>query len=271
MPNITVTEAAVVVAALMCLYVAPALLAWSGQRRRRLQHVMPHDTSAPPMEEPRSSAEVVSVPPEVADMALPSETVLAPPAAAMLPVEQGAAEPEAQAAPAPPVAAATARAETIVAQGTPMIDVTRAASVVPVILNGTASIVVRPIEGLGRHHFKLDELRQARLPDCPPAVVRDDPQRAQAWSDAERVIAALRDVIGGATISSPYPALSTCLGAAERAGSLLRMQFLLFPVLWPASRNEAAASVVFEVDDERGALRAWVDLPPSESASSSAS
>lgn len=224
MPSITHTEVVVVFAALVLLYVGPAVFALAESRRRRRAaraaawQPAPIDTAAEAG--PRGDVPVQQGEPD-------------------LPVEEG-------------VTAASVSEKV----GEP--------AFVPRGMNGEAAIELHQPEASGRHRFNLGDLAPAKLPDWPPPVVREDAQRMQTWHEAERIIQHHQATIAGATVLLAHPAQSMCLGSAESDGTIFHLHFLLFPTLWPASADEAVARVAFDIDEARGDIRARVDaLRPS--------
>jgi len=121
------------------------------------------------------------------------------------------------------------------------------------------SLEIQPADGVWRHSFRLQDLHEARLPEWPPAAIRDDPERDRLWHEGERVGHQHRDAVLSAMVRSPYPARARCLGAVEADGSKLRLRFLLFPVVWPVSQNQAVAQAVFEIDPGQDVIRGWID------------
>jgi len=285
-PAITPAEVALVLAAVLLLYLMPALLAWNDARRRRRvqrEHLafaaaqaaaaqaaatqLQSTAVAPPEDISVMASEAAteghweapvgeSVPstpaheaeetrPVVAAVAEPAgETIFVPPSAPM-PVIPAASEPAPQ--PAPPSA--------------PVVPAVVAGS----DLSGTQPLALQPAGVAAQYSVRLEELRQARLADWPPAVIRKDPERSCAWAEGERLASQHWRVIGGATIGSPYPIRSACLGAADAIDSVYRLRYLLFPVLWPVGEGQAVAQAVFEIDPGRGEVRGWVDaLQPAE-------
>ncbi len=113
-----------------------------------------------------------------------------------------------------------------------------------------------------QHHFRLQDLRRVRLRDWPPQSVRHDPERHQAWLEAERLLEDHQSAVNAPVLSSPCPAQSVCLGAVEEEGSRSRLRFLLFPVLWPADEDQALAEVIFEIDRSTGEASSRVQARP---------
>jgi len=118
---------------------------------------------------------------------------------------------------------------------------------------------LQPLSGESQYRFRLDELHGASLSDWPPAAIRNDPERRRLRQEAEQAMQAHAARLRSVVIASPYPARSYCLGAADVDASELRLSFLLFPVVWPVSQNQAVAQAVFRVDGLTGTIHGWVD------------
>lgn len=248
MPHITSSEIAVVSAAFLFFYVVPTVLAWSDHfRERRLRRQAPlelqpestagHDTSLPPESVPTSdlTATIPTVP--NGDDATTDEGAGAEQTAGGEAAVEAGAQPE------------TAAGASVPAEA-------RTAALVPEL---------QPLVGPARHCFRLRDLHRAQLPDWPPDVIRHDAERSRLWDEAERVAEEQRAAIESVAIHSPYPARTVCLGAADIAGSTVRLRYLLFPSLWPVSQNQAVAQAIFEFDRTCAGIRGWVDaLAPSE-------
>jgi hypothetical protein len=255
LPHITPNEVALLAAALLVLFVAPALLSWGEARRRRAEraaldaaafrvtaapdagvHVPDMaPLAAPPLAAPPLEAPPPELPEPSAEVASPPEEAVAVPAPA--PVSEPVCEPIAERA-----------AETVRSAPAP-----------------SPQVELQPLSGTPRHHFRLDDLHQAQLPDWPPAAIRNDPEQSRARQEAERSAELYESRVRAVIIASPYPARSHCLGAADADASALRLSFLLFPVLWPVSQNQAVAQAVFRIDRISGTIHGWVDaLRPQE-------
>jgi hypothetical protein len=254
LPNITPNEIAVVAVAVLVLFVAPGLIGWSdARRRRRADRAAALETAAH-----ASATDFRPV------------SVEAPPAAEALP--DAAARTEAEAAlpnetlvrVEPPARAA---AETAVA-AQPDADVRAHTAPAPSWASPAESgsrAELEPLSGAAKHRFRLDDLHRVELSDWPPPAVRNDPERSRSWREAEQVAQQYQTAIHLAAIASPYPARSHCLGAAAADHAQLRLSFLLFPVLWPVSQNQAVAQAIFRIDRVSGEVRGWVDaLRPQE-------
>jgi hypothetical protein len=226
LPNITSMEVAVVSAGMLLFFVCPALLALADQRRRRK------------LQAPRDWEPSVTVPAVVpSDQELESE---APSTTAPEAVASGsdmAAAPDETPVPAPATTLSPEGGETA---------------------NEQRPMEIQPLDGSWRHSFRLQDLHEARLPDWPPAAIRDDPEGDRLWHEGERACDQHHAVLS-ATVRSPYPARSRCLGAVEVDGSTRRLRVLLFPVVWPVSQNQAVAQVVFEINPDQNLIHGWVD------------
>ncbi|MFQ5665095.1 MAG: hypothetical protein ACE5I7_01560 [Candidatus Binatia bacterium] len=251
MPSITGAEVAVMSAAVVLLFVAPALLALADERRR---HKAPRrgpertgtaaagavlEAANPDASDVRMSA---TLQPEVeaGGCAIQSPVAAAQVGPGPQPESKSAAPrmPPAASVPAPAEPGATGNTGALV---------------------GPAPIELRPLEGPARHCFHLQDLHPAHLPNWPPAAIRDDPERSRCWREAERIWERYHTAIHSAAIWSPYPARSSCLGAAELDGAKVCLRLFLFPVLWPVSQHQAVAQAVFEIDCVQGTVRGWVD------------
>ena len=228
--NITPVEIAVAAAGVLLFFVCPVLLAWTDRRRRyRLRAA-------------QARTAVLAAPLSVVD-ASPAEAFPVT-ASASAAAESMGADSDTIAAPAPGSLNTASFQDTADAQ---------------------SAIELRPFDGLWRYRFQLHELHEARLPDWPPIAVRDDPERARLWQEGERLCDQHGARIASATICSPHPARSRCLGGVEAYGAKLRVHFLLFPILWPVSQNQAVAQAIFEIDPDPGTMEGWVDaLQPHE-------
>lgn len=252
-PNITQTEMAVLGAAVLFLFVAPALLRWGDERRRRLaqraallvqaQRVPPAAEWEVPLPDIVSrEAALPGAPPGFETDILPESDV---PAAAPTEAEPSSPADSVPAHPPP---------------GVPQTDRIPASSAPPL-----PAVELQPLSGTAQHRFQLDHLHRAELPDWPPAVIRMDPERSRLRHEAERDAAPYAARVGAATIGAPYPARAYCLGAADGDAAELRLSFLLFPIVWPVSQNQAVAQAVFRIDRITGEVRGWVDaLRPQE-------
>lgn len=222
MANITPAEVGVVAAAIVLIFIAPALLAFVDARRTAALRAREWAVAA-------AQAAAAAVQADDLPSGLPGldQTAL---------VNEPLAEP-----PAHP-ASGDASAEPLTA----------------------APVVLYPLEGTARFQCRLQDLHSARLPDWPPPAVRDDADRNGRWRAAEEHGEPHRGVITAATVWSPYPSRSYCLGSADVEGDTCYLRFLLFPVTWVVSQNQAVAQAVFALD-RAGGVRGWVDaLRPQE-------
>lgn len=260
MPNITLMEAVVVCAAVLLLYIGPAVLAWSDARRRR--RLQARETRASQLwTEPMPPFSVTPEPsPASGEMTAPVpspdalETTVANAEVSQLAGSDLRSAPLSEPL-APRAAAAAPSPESAVSAPAPIAPAMAAVA----DQNDGSLLELQPLDGPSRHCFRLADLHQTRLPDWPPSAIRNDPERNRLWQDAERVAEEHRAVIASAAIWSPYPARSSCLGAAETEGPRARVRFLLFPLPWPVTQSQAVAQAVFEIDRARGEIRGWVD------------
>src|SRR5262249_50774453 len=125
-------------------------------------------------------------------------------------------------------------------------------------LRNAGTLEIHSNDSASACRFRIEDLREARVGDLPPASVRNDPERAQSWHAAERVAQEHWRAIASATIVSPYPAQSTCLAAAEMRGSTAHLRYFLFPGLWPVAAHQAVAEAVFELVPAQDEIRGWV-------------
>jgi hypothetical protein len=246
-PNITQAEMATIGAAVLFLFVGPALLSWGDERRRRRAQraaILVQSQGVP-----LAAGWEMPVPDTVSGEAKlpgalqPFETEIQPgfDVSAMGPaVAEPPSPPDGVLVNPPPTALQTDRIPTDSAPTPPAVE-------------------LQPLSGTAHHHFQLDHLHRAQLPDWPPAVIRTDPERIRLRQEAEQDAALYEARVNAASIGAPYPARSYCLGAADADASELRLSFLLFPVVWPVSQNQAVAQAVFRIDRITGEIRGWVD------------
>lgn len=242
MPNITQTEMAVIAAAILLLFIAPALLSWGDERRRRrAQHALRVQESLRlAAESAVPASDLLAAEPALYEASPPLDIGMMPPSDVLAgaPIMDEAPRPP---DPSPPLGA-PAETDSAVTASEP-----------------STPAELLPLSGVARHRFRIDDLHQAQLPDWPPAAIRDDPERSRSRSEAEQAAEPYRARVREAVIVSPYPARAHCLGAADADVSEVRLSFLLFPVVWPVSQNQAVAQAVFRIDRVTGALRGWVD------------
>jgi hypothetical protein len=281
MPHVTPVEVAVLGGAVVLLYIVPALFTLGAAWRRRqlarasaaraaleLAAAAQWAETAPPVEFEGApplggaAAEVVSESPRdwESEVQVGAETVTPPvavenetsdsgaPGAAALPETAGSRAP----APEPDAAPKTPSFVSPVASR--LAPLVTAAS-----LRGGGSLEIRANDSSSAYRFRLEDLRQARLADLPPVAVRNDPELARSWREAEQAAEQHWRAIASATIVSPYPARATTLAAAEVSGSTVRLRYLLFPLLWPIAVHQAVAEAVFELIPEQDEIRGWVD------------
>jgi hypothetical protein len=242
MANITQMELAVLTGAVLLLFVAPALLSWADERRRRraqraaISAELAQTLAAPSVESvvpalDEPSVDTNSAP--TADLVADSATGFAPVSGLdRAPMPPAASEPESAPASVPTPAPSTE---------------------------------LLPLSGSVRHRFRLDDLHRAQLTDWPPATIRNDAERSRLRLEAEQAATAYAASLTAVIIASPYPARAQCLGAADADAAEVRLSFLLFPVVWPISQNQAVAQAVFRIDRATGDIRGWVDaLRPQE-------
>lgn len=254
LPNIEPMEVAVVSLAAVVLCFAPTVLGWAdGLRRRRAERLASGTLPLTPYPEP-AHAEAPEAEVQAGAEVSMAESGYAPVDEFGEPgvptggeVSEAAARPVLSetlaAAPLPP-AAETQEPRHESGGGEPS---------APALDAGLPMFEERPADpAAATHLFRLDELRRVRLPDWPPAGVRDDPERHRLWQEAQRV--GEQGVITSAALAASVAVQSTCLGRAEADGPKLRLHFLLFPDLWPVSPMQAVAAAVFEVDTASGEI-----------------
>ena len=245
-PNITQTEIAVIAAAVLFLFVGPVLLSWDDERRRR--RAQRAAILAQPQRVPPATGLDMPVPNTVSGEAIlpeaprPFETDI-PPGLDASSEGPAVAEP-----PSPPDSMPVNPPH-----GAPQADSIPPSSAPP------PPVELQPLSGTVRHRFQLDQLHRAQLPDWPPAVIRADAERSRLRQEAEHAAGPYEARVNEATIAAPYPARSYCLGTADADASELRLSFLLFPVVWPVSQNQAVAQAIFRIDRITGDVRGWVD------------
>jgi hypothetical protein len=247
MPSITLAEIAVVSAAVVILYIVPFVLATIDQRRRRR---LPVWSSTGTVTEPPAQL-IVAVPTVGTPSATASEAAqhcdpdgASPEEPASTAHENGATAPV-TAAPEPAAPAAANE----YASDTPDPGIANATP----IGTDTEGPAFEPFAGDAGYQFRLEDLHRVRLPDWGDAA------RSHLWRDAERVAEAHRAAVFGCVVLSPYPIRSACRSGVEQEHSTLRLRYLLFPSLWPVSRDQAVADVMFEIDVETGIVRHRLD------------
>ena len=252
-PSISQTELAVIAAAVLLLFVGPALLSWGDERRRRRAQ---RGAMLAQAQRAQLTAEWgVPTPETVSGEAAPLD--------APRPCETDTLPGSDVSADAPPVAESPSPLDS-----TPL-NASHSAPQTDGLLRSSAppppAVELQPLSGTAQHRFQLDHLHRAQPPDWPPAAIRMDAERSRLRQEAEHDAAPYEARVNAATIGAPYPARSYCLGAADADASELRLSFLLFPVVWPVSQNQAVAQAVFRIDRITGEIRGWVDaLRPQE-------
>jgi len=223
LPNITLMEIVIVAAAFVLLCIAPAVLTWSDERRRR-------------------SASAVPLPAIVTETALPLAVGL----------QADSDVSTADTVYGDVLAAAAFVNPPLGDEADPTaVDRLESPTVAPVVEESPGA-VFQAVEGAAPHQFRLEELRRARLADWPPAAVRGDAERSRLWQEGERLAAQHERMIASLLLASPYPAQSSCVGTVNADGARYFLHYLLFPTLWPVEANQAVAEVIFEIDPASG-------------------
>ncbi len=248
MPNITSIEVAVVCTAALLLCIMPNVLVWADVRRRRRVARLARNAD---MTMERRSVDVagagVASPLTVQEPAVDSSD--APQA-----VESDAVAIAAAEATAPSSAMAPLDIVADTAVETPVVEESPAATTPASSQSATPARFAMPVtDESARYTLRLDELRKVKLPNWPPAEVRDDPEKRHVWSEAQRV--AEQPLIASMPLKSAREAESACLSAAESEGSILRLHFLLFADMWPVAATQATAEAIFEIDSATGQVR----------------
>jgi hypothetical protein len=281
--NITAAEVAVAGSALLILSVAPTALAWSDAwRRRRALQVAAREAAA------REAAAREAAAREAASCEAPVQALIIAGADLMAP-QQPWEEPtvtvDAGVLGSPGSVVAGAGDEVVEAPAAAQTELPPAAEVreprpaaevrepvqigelpEPALISEPPDLPPAepvseppaPVEA-PRFQFCLQELRRVRLPNWPPAEVRQDPARSEVWSEGERLAAQHQREIGAAALTSPHPAQASCFGSADADAASVRLRFLLFPVLWPSTDEQATAEAVFEINRADGTIRNWVN------------
>jgi hypothetical protein len=248
MPSITLAEIVVVSTAVVILYVVPFVLVTIDQHRRRRPAVWAGTVAmTEPSDQPAAAGTTVDIPSATAsEVAQPREQDGAiPDDAASTAGEDGPTTPAAE---TPELAAPAAADES--APDAPEPGIANA------IAFGTDNEgpAFEPFAGDAGCQFRLEDLHRVRLADSTDAA------HSHLWRDAERMAEAHRAAVFGCVLLSPYPIRSACCSGVERDDSTLRLRYLLFPSLWPVSRDQAVAHVMFEIDAETGAVRHRLDV-----------
>jgi len=295
LPNITSNEVVVVGSAMLVLCVAPTVLAWGGAWRRRkalaqaaAREALAQAAAREALAQAAAREALEAAPPPAFDADMPKlvdlqelwdePTVtldadvfgapLAAPATAVVetPAESPATAPMALSTPievlAPVEVPQPIEAPAPIAVSVPA----EAPAPIAAVSAGLAEAERAPHTPAepARFQFCLQELRRVRLPNWPPAEVLQDADRSEVWHAAERLAAERQREISATPLASPQQVQSSCLGAAEADATLMRLRFLLFPVLWPSTEEQATAEAVFEIDRAGGPIRSYVNsLRPS--------
>jgi hypothetical protein len=245
MPAITPAEIAVVGAAVLVMYIVPFVLARIESIRRRRAQTWGSTVAlpAPCISTVGVAAEQLAEQHQHAQEApvngVTSEAEVS-----------GATEPASNAtAPAPHLAPESGMiVEPSV--GVQPIDQTAAA-----VLDGDGPGGPRfePFTGDTGYRFRLEDLHRVRLAECADAT------SSPVWCAAEQMAETHSTAIRSAPLLSPYPIRSVCLGTVEQERSTVRLRYLLFPSLWPVSRDQAVARAIFEIDTSAGTFRHRLD------------
>ncbi len=244
MPSITPIEIAVVGGGIVLLYLIPFVLALIDQRRRRReqswQAIVGDFNAATPVVPEQAQLPLISYPAEgeapTAPTATQPDEIESAPVAAVADEHPPVIGSAADAPLSPPEPVVSPPAEPPAPDPLPA----TAESTAPEG-NGAREHSFEPFEGDGGYSFRLEDLHRVRLVDI-------------TVPDAERMLGAQRSALTSTVLVSPYPVQSACLAAAERSAASLRLCYLLFPSLWPASRDEAVAEAVFEIDTAAGTI-----------------
>ncbi len=258
MPTLTRAEIAVVAAAIVVVYVIPFVLASIEAFRRRKAHPLSGTFVAHEAVVNASPDDLLPGP--CAETARPfaephARTLDAADDAPSPAHPNGAADRESESAGASVHLPPESRGDEIPAAH----NQTAGATTTLPAADGIAAPAFEPFTAEAGYRFRLEDLHQVRLPDCATTA------RTQLWRDGERMAEAHCAAILAATLFSPYPVRSACLDAVEQEGWRVRLHYLLFPSLWPVSRDQAAAQVVFDIDTASGMVAPHVDaLRPSD-------
>lgn len=245
MPAITPAEIAVVGAAVLVMHIVPFVLARIEDiRRRRAQ------TWSGTVEPPSPRISTVSVPAE--QLTEQHQHAQEAPVNGVTSAgeESGATEPASDSAgPAPHVVPESG----IIAA--PSVDVQPIDQTATAVLDGDRPGGPRfePFAADTGYRFRLEDLHRVRLAECADAA------SSPVWCAGERMAETHSTAIRSAPLLSPYPVRSACLGTVEQESSTVRLHYLLFPSLWPVSRDQAVARAIFEIDTSAGTLRHRLD------------
>jgi len=247
MPAITPAEIAVVGAAVLVMHIVPFVLARIEDIRRRRAQTW--------------SGTVEPSAPRISTVSVPAEQLTeqhqhaqeAPVNGVRLAVEEsGATEPASDLeGPAPHVVPEAASG--MIAE--PSVDVQPIDQTATAVLDGDRPGGPRfePFAGDTGYRFRLEDLHRVWLAECAGAA------SSPVWCAGERMAETHSTAIRSAPLLSPYPVRSACLGTVEEESSTVRLHYLLFPSLWPVSRDQAVARAIFEIDTSAGTLRHRID------------
>jgi hypothetical protein len=245
MPSITSAEIAVVGAAMLVMYIVPFVLASIEDIRHRRAQAW-----SPTVEPSGPGISIANVPAEQ----LAEQQQHAPEApvngATSAAEESGASEPASDAAaPAPHV---VPESDMVVE---PSVAVEPIGQTAAAVLDGDGPGGPRfePFAGDTGYRFRLEDLHRVRLAECADAA------SSPVWCAGERMAETHLTAIRSAPLLSPYPVRSACLGTVEQERTTVRLHYLLFPSLWPVSRDQAVARAIFEIDTNAGTLRHRLD------------
>jgi hypothetical protein len=247
MPVITPAEIAVVGTAVLVMYIVPFVLARIEDiRHRRAQAwsdaVEPSGPSIP----------IASVPAEqLAEQHQQAQEVPFNGVTSAV-EESGATEPASDlAGPAP--SALPEAASGVIAEPSVEVQLTNQTAAVVLDDDRPGGPRFEPFAGDAGYQFRLEDLHRVRLAECADAT------SSLVWCAGERVAETHLTAIRSAPLLSPYPVRSACLGTVEQESSTVRLHYLLFPSLWPVSRDQAVARAIFEIDTSAGTFRHRLD------------
>ncbi|MGD0946913.1 MAG: hypothetical protein ABSA52_05740 [Candidatus Binatia bacterium] len=247
MPAIIPAEIAVVGAAVLVMHIVPFVLARIEDMRRRRAQTW--------------SSTVEPSAPRISTVSVPAEQLTeqrqhaqeAPVNGVRSAVEEsGATEPASNLAGTAPHVVPEA-ASGMIAE--PSLDVQPIGQTATAVLDGDRPGGPRfePFAGDTGYRFRLEDLHRVRLAECAGAA------SSPVWCAGERMAETHSTAIRSAPLLSPYPVRSACLGTVEEESSTVRLHYLLFPSLWPVSRDQAVARAIFEIDTSAGTLRHRLD------------
>lgn len=111
----------------------------------------------------------------------------------------------------------------------------------------------------GRHPCRLGDLREARLPDWPPAGVRTEARAWRLWEEGAHLLAVFGSDLRSIMLATPAPIASFAFGSVETDGELYRIGFFLFEDLWPGGSRDSEARAIFEIHPREGIRRSWIE------------